>query len=87
MDIKKDYEKIDSTVESRNVLIIFIQILNNIIDEKYKSHIEDWLFYAKPTEKKGLYILSKVIKNKGEKMFRFQLKKDINEEVDTKSLT
>ena len=61
--------------------------MNNIIEEKYKHQIEDWLFYAKPNEKKGLYILSKIIKHKGDKMFRHQLKKEKNEEIDVKSLT
>ena len=42
---------------------------------EYQNQIKDWLYYAKPNEKKGLYILSKIIKYRGEKMFKTQLKK------------
>jgi hypothetical protein len=40
-----------------------------LIDEKAKNQIEDWLYYAKPNEKKGLFTLHKVVINKGEKTF------------------
>lgn len=62
-------------------------ILNNIIEDKFKVHCPDWLYYAKPNEKKGLYILSKVIKHKGEKIFKTQLTKTKEEESDMNKLT
>lgn len=62
-------------------------ILDQLILPEYKVHIKDWLYYAKPNEKKGLYILSKVIKYKGEKMFRTQLIKTKEEQFDVSKLT
>jgi hypothetical protein len=62
-------------------------ILDTIIIEKFKSHIPDWLYDAKPNEKKGLYILSKVIKHKGQKIFKTQLVKTKEELNDISKLT
>lgn len=62
-------------------------ILDMLIIPEFKSHITDWLYYAKPNEKKGLYILSKVVKYKGEKMFRTQLIKTKEEQFDVSKLT
>ena len=31
-------------------------LLKQLIDIKYQKNISDWLYYAKPNEKKGLYI-------------------------------
>ena len=52
-----------------------MSLLIPIISPEYNVNIKDWLYYAKPNEKKGLYIISKVIKHKGEKIFRTQLTK------------
>ena len=38
-----------------------------LIEPKYHSNIKDLLYDAKPNEKKGLYILSKVTKYNREK--------------------
>ena len=58
-----------------------------LIEPKYHSNIKDWLYYAKPNEKKGLYILSKVTKHRGEKIFRTQLTKTKEELFDVNKLT
>ena len=63
------------------------KILDLIIQSQYKSHISDWIYYAKPNEKKGLYILSKVIKGKGQQIFRTQLIKTKEEINDLNKLT
>ena len=63
------------------------KLLNQIIDPKYQKNIKDWLYYAKPNEKKGLYILSKVTKHRGEKIFRTQLTKTKEEKFDVDKLT
>ena len=52
-----------------------MSLLIPIISPEYNVNIKDWLYYAKPNEKNGLYIISKVIKHKGEKIFRTQLTK------------
>ena len=62
------------------------KLLNQIIDPKYQKNIKDWLYYAKPNEKKGLYILSKVIKHRGEKIFKTQLSKTKEEKSDINKL-
>lgn len=49
------------------------ETLNLIIDDKYKKNIDDWLFDAKPNERKGLFVISKIIKYKGEKAFKDKL--------------
>jgi hypothetical protein len=64
-----------------------INILKNIVNPKYESHVSDWVSYAKPNEKKGLYIISKVIKHKGQKIFKVQLTKTKEEENDINTLT
>jgi len=61
--------------------------LELIIDPKYKSNISDWIYYAKPNEKKGLWILSKVISSKGQQMFKTQLVKTREEINDLSKLT
>lgn len=61
--------------------------LDIIIQPQYKSHISDWIFYAKPNEKKGLYILNKVIISKGQQIFRTQLIKTKEEINDLSKLT
>ena len=62
-------------------------ILDLLIIPEYKCHISDWLYYAKPNEKKGLFILNKVVKYKGEKMFKTQLTKSKEEQYDVSKLT
>lgn len=44
-----------------------------IIDQPYQKNIDDWLFDAKPNERKGLFIISKIIKHKGERAFKDKL--------------
>jgi hypothetical protein len=61
--------------------------LDNLITTDYKKNISDWIYYAKPNEKKGLFILSKVIKHRGEKMFKTQLNKTKEEVNDVTKLT
>src|SRR4051794_24566554 len=63
------------------------KILDTLILEKFKSHIADWIYDAKPNEKKGLYILSKIIKHKGQKIFKTQLVKTKEELNDISKLT
>ena len=63
------------------------QLLLPIIDPQYQVNIKDWLYYAKPNEKKGLYIISKVIKHKGEKIFRTQLTKTKEDLFNPNKLT
>jgi hypothetical protein len=63
------------------------RILNDLIIPKYKDHISDWIYYAKPNEKKGLFILSKIIHHKGQKMFKTQLVKTKEELYDVNKLT
>jgi hypothetical protein len=53
------------------------ETLNLIIEEKYKKAIDDWLFDAKPNERKGLFVISKIIKCKGEKAFRDKLDQNV----------
>ena len=62
-------------------------LMNQFIDNKYQKNISDWLYFAKPNEKKGLYILSKVIKHRGEKIFKTQLTKSKEEKFDVNKLT
>ena len=63
------------------------KILEDIIPSSYKSHISDWIYYAKPNEKKGLYILSKVINSKGQQIFKTQLVKTKENNNDLSKLT
>ena len=62
-------------------------LMKQFIDNKYQKNISDWLYFAKPNEKKGLYILSKVIKHRGEKIFKTQLTKSKEEKFDVNKLT
>ena len=62
-------------------------ILESLIEPKYYCHITDWLYYAKPNEKKGLYILSEVTKNRGEKTFKTNSKKNDEDRFDPNKLT
>ena len=64
-----------------------MSLLNPIISPEYSVNIKDWLYYAKPNEKKGLYIISKVIKHKGEKIFRTQLTKTKEDLFNPNKLT
>ena len=61
--------------------------LELILDSGYKTNISDWIYFGKPNEKKGLYILSKVVKHKGQKLFKTQLIKTKEEENDLSKLT
>lgn len=72
--------KIKTDDELKNLLI-------SIVNPKYERNVADWVYYAKPNEKKGLYILSKVIKHKGNKIFKTQLMKTKEEEHDVSKLT
>ena len=63
------------------------ELMRNLIVNEYQNQIKDWLYYAKPNEKKGLYILSKIIKYRGEKMFKTQLTKSKEEQYDISKLT
>ena len=62
-------------------------LLKQIIDYKFHRNISDWLYYSKPNEKKGLYILSKVIKYRGEKIFKTQLTRSKLDNLDINKLT
>ena len=62
-------------------------ILKQIIDPKYQKNISDWLYFAKPNEKKGIYLLSKVVKHRGEKIFKTQLVKSKEDKYDINKLT
>ena len=62
-------------------------LLQSLITPQHHTHIKDWLYYAKPNEKKGLYILSKIAKYKGEKIFKTQLSKTKEEQYDISKLT
>lgn len=73
-----------STFLSENELT---NLLTTLITSEYQSHIPDWIYYAKPNEKKGVYVLSKVIQNRGEKMFKTQLTKTKEEQFDISKLT
>ena len=80
--------KIESKENLKQVNLLFNQkILNEIIDEKYKEHIDDWLYSALPNEKKGLFILSKVHKHKGQKFFKTQIRKAEEEINSLENLT
>jgi hypothetical protein len=63
------------------------RILSELVEDKYKDNIADWIYYSKPNEKKGLYILSKIVKHKGQRMFKTQLTKTKEEENDISKLT
>jgi len=58
-------------------------ILNLILKENFKAHINDWLFYAKPNDKKGLYLISKIYKHQGTTIFKEkpikQMSSDLND--------
>ena len=62
-------------------------ILKQLIDPKYQKNISDWLYFAKPNEKKGIYLLSKVVKHRGEKIFKTQLVKSKEDKYDINKLT
>lgn len=51
------------------------------------SHIDDWLYSALPNEKKGLFILSKVHRHKGQKFFKTQMRKTKEELDDINNLS
>ena len=60
-----------------------ISILSLILKDEYKTHINDWLFYAKPNDKKGLYLISKIYKHQGSAVFKEkpikQMSTDLND--------
>ena len=62
-------------------------MLKEICNPKFEGHVNDWVYYSKPNEKKGLFILSKVIKHRGQKLFKTQLTKTKEEERDISKLT
>jgi len=77
----------DKTKEDFTNEMIMKQTLEMIIDSKYKNNISDWIHFAYENERKGLYILSKVVKYKGQKIFKTQLIKTKDEEKDLSKLT
>ena len=62
-------------------------LLKIIVAPEYQNHMKDWLYYAKPNEKKGLYILTKVVKHRGEKIFKTQAIHSKEEQFDLNRLT
>lgn len=60
-------------------------IMKTIIKPEFACNINDWLFDAKPNEKKGLFIISQIIKYKGLKAFNDKL--DQKEESEDLSMT
>jgi len=82
MNTTNNFNKTESVSEEE-----LRSMLMDIISDNHKAHITDWIYYAKPNEKKGLHILSKVIKNKGQKIFKTQLIKTKEEENDIGKLT
>lgn len=67
----KSYEFTETNLKS---------ILDTIIKPEYKINIDDWLFDARPNERKGLFLISKIIKQKGLKTFNDKLDQKENEE-------
>lgn len=59
-------------------------IMNEIIKPDYKRHIDDWLFDARVNERKGVFIVSQIIKYKGLKTFKSKL--DQSEESEELTL-
>ncbi len=57
-------------------------ILNIILKEDFKTHIDDWLFYAKPNDKKGLYLISKIYKHKGSTVFKEKSLKQVSTDLN-----
>lgn len=57
------------------------ELLHKIIKEKYIKNIDDWLFDAKPNERKGLFLISKIINCKGEKAFKSKLDQETSDEL------
>ena len=57
-----------------------IPILKDIIKKEYHDQIEDYFFGARVNEKKGIYLISKIISNKGNAVFNdySTLKPEIN---------
>lgn len=49
------------------------ETLKLIISSNFQKNIDDWLFDAKPNERKGLFIISRIIRCKGEKAFKDKL--------------
>lgn len=49
------------------------ELCYQIIEPKFQKNITDWLFDARPNERKGLFIISKIIKHKGEMAFKDKL--------------
>ena len=53
-------------------------ILNQIIKQEYSKDINDWIVGAKPQEKKGLYLIGKIMSHKGEGIFAEEKKVSID---------
>lgn len=49
------------------------ELLTTIIKKEYTNSIDDWLFDARPNERKGLFIIGQIIKYKGLKAFQNKL--------------
>jgi len=62
-------------------------MLETVISPSHKNHITDWIYFSKPNERKGLYVLFKVAKHKGQKIFKTQLTKTKEEANDISKLT
>lgn len=56
------------------------KILYEVIEPKFQKYCYDWLYDAKPDEKRGLFVMSKIIKYKGQKTFSNKLDKEKEEE-------
>lgn len=63
------------------------QIMRRLIIPTYQNHISDWLYFAKPNEKRGLIILGRIIDNHGEKVFETDLNKTKEEKLDANGLS
>jgi hypothetical protein len=62
-------------------------MLETVISPAHMNHITDWIYFSKPNERKGLYVLFKVVKHKGQKIFKTQLTKTKEEANDISKLT
>lgn len=52
----------------------------DIIKPEYHKHINDWLFDARPNERKGLFLTGQIIKYKGLKTFKNKLDQAVENE-------
>lgn len=84
MNSTTDFNKLNGNHTNNEEIRKYLEF---VIEPKYKHHISDWIYNAKPNEKKGLYILNKVIKYKGQKIFKTQLVQTKEEQYDISKLT